>query len=91
VLETLKQELAASKQELQVLQGTLETTIQVRDPWPHCRHPAAVSEPRPRPLLRPRWDSAFISTPSSRGAGLPFLVVSVLWQGKALPTKVPLG
>lgn len=22
---------------------------------------------------------------------VPFLVVSVLWQGKALPTKVPLG
>lgn len=32
VLETLKQELAASKQELQVLQGTLESSTQVRAP-----------------------------------------------------------
>lgn len=32
VLEMLKQELAASKQELQVLQGTLESSTQVRVP-----------------------------------------------------------
>lgn len=32
MLETLKQELAASKQELQVLQGTLESSTQVRAP-----------------------------------------------------------
>lgn len=30
VLETLKRELAASRQELQVLQGTLESSTQVR-------------------------------------------------------------
>lgn len=32
VLDTLKRELAASRQELQVLQGTLESSTQVRDP-----------------------------------------------------------
>lgn len=90
MLEALKRELAASKQELQVLQGTLETSIQVRARLrPHCQHPAAVSEPSPRPLLRLRWDSWHSSSPKLRGR-FPFSCLSALAR-QGIAQQVALG
>uniref|UniRef100_A0A663MSD9 Huntingtin interacting protein 1 n=1 Tax=Athene cunicularia TaxID=194338 RepID=A0A663MSD9_ATHCN len=44
VLDTLKRELAASRQELQVLQGTLESSTQVRAQWWPLPAPTPLQE-----------------------------------------------
>ena len=91
MLETLKRELAASKQELQVLQGTLETSMQVRA-WlqPRCQHPAVVSKLSPRPLLGLRWDSWHSSSPKLRGR-FPFSCCLSVLARQGVAQQVAVG